>query len=307
MRSKQNQPEYSRQQAVAILRTCYNNYGSNVRDEVISKSFVEDSLGDLPDHHNSGLFRILDEAIYLYQLVSYFSLAAASLEKSQSSQMILFYQIKKNLMAVRVLSANGLDGPARQNLRTLFEMCHSLCRCLVDPEFMQEFSKQSSLESANKFWHLFISKQKNEKFLTLYNEFSEHKCPLVGGDNFSKAYSVLGVGAHPNYLGWVLDFKSDWEQNSNDDEMFSFYPTQSTEFVLVNACEISLSTLSFTASKIRDISRPLALFEKNPLFKHYDDDLSALDGIGKTAGLITVMLAKWINRQKPNFDPEIHF
>lgn len=300
-------PNYTRKQAVSLICTCYNQFGSNLNVEVLHKSILEDSVGELTESWNVGLFRFLDEIIYLFRLLEWFSTAAGAKDNSLRAQMILCHQIERNLLAVRVLGASGLDGSARQNLRCLYEMCHALCRCLVDSEFAKEFSGQPTLKSANEFWHRFMAKQRTEKFLKAYNETTANKCSLVLGNEFDEAYSVLGVGAHPNYLGWMLDWKAELSDPVGMESMFSFGAHRSSEFVLATACHLSLATLNFASCRIANISGPLGLLDHNPIFRHYGGDIEALNGFSKTAGLMFLMLAKWTNRNKPHFDPQVHY
>lgn len=298
---------YSRNEAISLICACYNNFGSNLDVESLKSSILEDSLGEMGDSWNVGLFRFLDEAVYLFRLVEHFATAAVGKNKSLRAQMILCHQVGKTLLAVRILGASGLDGPARQNLRALYEMCIALCRCLVDPNFMRDFADQPSFESANEFWHRYMSKQRTEKFLKSYNETAQEKCLLVEEDELGKIIKALGVGAHPNYLGWAFDWKAEFSCPAEMENMFHLDARRSTEMVLSTACFLSLATLKFVSGRIADSSIQLGILGDNPAFMHYRDDLEALRGIGKTAGLMFLMVAKLTNRNKPNFDPEVHF
>jgi hypothetical protein len=152
-----------------------------------------------------------------------------------------------------------------------------------------------------------MAKGRTEKFLIEYNKTTDKKCLLVSGDSLEKARSVLGIGAHHNYIGWMVDWQKEYSDPIGMDKMFHFASDKSTEFVLFTACQLSLSTLSFISSKIGEISVPLGPLKENAALEHYKDDQLALEGIGKTAALMLLMLIKLMNRNKPHFDPEVHF
>jgi len=303
-------PEYTREKAAKLICVCYNHNGADVGSNLLKKSILEESLGELPDTWNVGLFRFLDETIYLFKYFGYFTLAKGSKHKNDRSLAILTYQIEKNLLAVRVLSAAGLDASARQNLRALFEMCQAMCRCVVDQEFSEKFFEPQTTEAANKFWHDFITKNKTSKFLEKYNAENEDKCLLVIDSIFRDASKILGVGAHPNFFGWSIDFKNDWQTSFSDAEeqnMFQFSPKQATELVLVTASQLAFLTLEFCAKRIATTHSTLGLLSNNPMFKHCESEEEEFESISKNSGLMFLMLCKLVNRGKPNFDAKVHF
>jgi hypothetical protein len=301
MKEEDSAPSYPRKQAASLICICYNAIGSRVEKDKLLKSILEDYAGDLPDGWNAGLFRFLDEAIYLFRIVEYFALSAVLRDRSVRAQLILAHQIGRNLSAIRFLAASGHDGPARQNLRALSE----ICRCLIDPDLMRDFADQPTLQSANEFWHRYLAKQRTEKYLKEYNRTASKKCALVErGDDDSHA--VMGVGAHPNYHAWAFDLEAEHSDQGGVDKMFHFSSDRATEFLLANACLLSLTTLSFCSEKIAEIAVPLRLLENNPIFKHFSDDIAAVHGIGRASGLMVLMLVKLTNRQKSDFDEQIY-
>jgi hypothetical protein len=303
-------PEYSREQAAKLICACYNLNGADVKSDLLKKSILEDSLGELPDTWNVGLFRFLDEAIYLYKCIGFFTLARGLRDKSERSITILTYQIEKSLLAVRVLSAAGLDASARQNLRAMFEMCEVICRCVVDVEFSKSFSEAQTTETANKFWHEFISKGKTKKFLQKYNDENEDKCGLVMGEVLGDAFKVLGLGAHPNFLGWSLDFQKDLQaifSYPDETSMFQFSPKMASELVLAISSQIAFVTLTFLVKRVAKDCPTLGLLSKNPMFKHCKSDKEAIEAVGENSALMFLMLCKLVNRGNPDFDPKVHF
>lgn len=307
MEHDDQKPFYSRDRAASLLCVSYRETGADVEKDIFLKSAIENDLGELPDCWNVGLFRMLDEAIFLTKIVSMFSGTLPLKQKEFRSQTILAYQIEKTLLAIRSLCALGLDGPARQNLRSLYEMCHTFCRSLIDPDFCREFSHNPTLETSNAIWHKYISRAKTEKFLTSYNETATHKCPLVIDNSLDQMRKVLGVGVHPNYIGWMFDWEDDRKNSNEGDSTFMISPQNATEFVLVSSLHLSLLTLAFSGSIVGKSLTPLGFLAEHPLFKHQKDDADSISSISAIATMMFFMNVKWLNREREDFDPEVHF
>ncbi len=188
-------------------------------------------------------------------------------------------------------------------------MCQALCRCVVDVEFSQRFSEAQTEESANKFWHEFLSKGKTTKFLQKYNAENSDKCGLVLGEYFNDPFKVLGVGAHPNFFGWSIDFQTDWQtafSDASDESMFHFSPKRASELVLVTASQSAFVTLAFFAKRIAENFPTLGLLKNNPMFKHCEGDTETIETISKNSALMFLMLCKLVNRAKPKFNAKVH-
>lgn len=305
--SEIKKPRYTRDRAVGLICRCYNHYGAFVEEDFLKKSILEEKLPEIPNVWNSGLFRFLDEMIYLSKIISYILFIKNIKDKKDTPKVIAWHQIEKNLLAIRVLCHAGLDGSARQNLRALYEMCHACCRCLVDQEFHDAFGEQKSPEDSNNFWHKFMARQKTEKFLQRYNKDAVEPCFLVVGDHFADMYKIMGVGAHPNFLGWSFDWRDDWSNPEGMHDMFHLSPRMASELVLVHSNQLAMATIAFVSQWLYRNAPSTTIFKDNPLFKHCSDDKEVSKFIGNSSLLMFMMLAKLINRNKPGFDPEEHF
>lgn len=276
--------------------------------EYFEKSSMVADLGEVPSGWNEGLFRYLDETISFLNTTEYCFLTAAALNKHNkySSIIIIIYQMKSNAAAVRLLSSHGLDSQARLSLRALYENGIALCRALIDEEFRFNFSKVMSASEANKFWHQYMSKSKSEKFLQSYNASGLAACPLVAGDTFKDIYERLGVSAHPNYIFSSFEYIESFSSDSNLDAMFNGSKS-ATEFVLTSACHVVLSVLSFLSHNNPEVGLKTRWKMKTNIFKELECVEDVLACIGKISGVMTLMLMKWSNRQKGDFDPSVHF
>lgn len=264
-------------------------------------------LGQIPDGKYEGLFRYLDECLNLTHVSEFALITAMGVTKDQSiaSLVILMHQIRSNGAAVRVLSALGLESQARITLRALYENCLAFCRAVVDGEFRVEFRSASTMESANEFWHRFLSKSKTERFLSQYN--SEHPkapCPLVIGDLFSGIYNKLGVTAHPNYIfsqfGWQDAMLGD------DDNVFPGSKA-ATEFTLTSANHLILAALIFLGIQAEGVCKDARCNLPGSRFSDFPTSAAALKALGTASMIMLAMLMKWINRQRSDFDPEKHY
>lgn len=282
-----------------MIHFSYREIGSRITKDSLEESSLEREIGKISDTWNVGLFRFLDEALYLVSNLQSLALADM-LESGASSLTILLHQIEKNVLAVRTLLASGLDGPARQNLRALLEMCQAFCRFQVDSEFREEFGKQSNFEEANRFWHRFISRQKTERFLERFNKENQHKCLLITGDSWKRAHQILGVGTHPNYLGWLMDLGADFREFRTTGQVNSNTPERATEFSLSTCCHIIFLTINFVAPFIAGSlqNRKFSLTEID-VFHHHKDGKEAVEAVGRVALLLFVMIMKWTDQNRP--------
>jgi len=299
--------KYPRDQAVSLIYACYKELGSLITKDSLEESCLERELGRMPETWNVGLFRFLDEALYLVSNIQTLALANM-LENCTASQAVLLHQIEKNALAVRILLASGLDGPARQNIRALYEMCHAFCRFQIDADFRNEFCKQSDFEAANSFWHKYISRQKTEAFLQEFNETSEHKCLLVGGGLWNSAHKILGVGAHPNYLGWLFDFGGHVRDLKDTEHSSDTNPERATEFALTTCCHLLFLTLNFSAKFVsQSLINEKVTLKSTDIFQHHEHESEAIKSVGSIALLMFAMMIKLTNRNRPDFDESIHF
>ncbi|MGK8638724.1 hypothetical protein ACRS7F_04940 [Brucella anthropi] len=275
--------------------------------EFFEKSPVVKELGATPSGWNEGLFRYLDECINLLNASEYCFLTPQAIDKNKgySSIIVLIHQMKSNCAAVRLLGAYGLDSQARLSLRALYENGIGLCRALVDKEFRLNFFRVKSSSDSNEFWHKYISKSKSEKFLVSYNGQNAVKCPLVVGDTFKDIYQRLGVSAHPNYIFSHFEYLDSVTKEENLDRLFNGSEA-ATEFVLTSACHIVLSVIFFMSQTNPEISLKTPWIMKKSIFGKFEYVDDVLKCVGKISGILMLMLMKWSNRQKADFDPLVH-
>ncbi len=309
------QPTYDGNYTVRLARNfiykSYQEAGIQFDLNQMMRSSLEDELGKLPDGWNAGLFRYLDECIALLNNAE-FTLTFAVAQRRDSSLgalITLIHQIKCNVIAIRVLGNHGLDDQCRLTLRALYENCIALCRAVVDVEFRAAFSAATSTAKANSFWHTYIARSKSETYLSSYNKMAKRKCPFVIGGWFENARLILGVSAHPNFLGSSIAWKNRWADSETLDSIASAHHAAS-EFVLANTCQMALCAASFLGYFGDELGGDAPTFlAENPncLLSQAKTAKAALDKNGRAASLMFLMLAKWINRQRKNFDPEKHF
>ena len=133
---------------------------------------------------------------------------------SSGQAAVLFYRLTakqiRNLSAVRVLCAAGLDGNARMQLRLLYETSLVWMRVLVDPSFRADFQAATSPEEANTFWHKHISKERNEKWLTQH--FATRNVNWFGADNelVREMKTKMSLSTHLTFLQAFVDAQEDW-------------------------------------------------------------------------------------------------
>ena len=216
---------YSLRLARNFIYMAYKQGGIEEPVENFEQSPLTRDFGPVPEGWNSGLFRYLDECINIVNTAEY-CLLSASLQlsdKSYSSFVILLNQIKSNASAIRVLGKIGLDSQSRLALRALYENAIGLSRAVIDPDFRLEFKRAANQNESNSFWHQYMSKGKSEKYLIEYNKSADSKkmCPFVLTDDFREIHKILGISAHPNYLGSHFEYLDHMSSNLKLDNMFS--------------------------------------------------------------------------------------
>ena len=301
-------PKYPKRQAAAFIQVCYQEYGIPFSLESHTDSLLEDELGKIPSGDNEGLFRFLDEGIYLINILyqqSWFSIAK---NPANTAISIAIYAIKQTALAIRILEAQGLDGPARQNLRVFREQCLVMARLCVDEEFLQEYAKTISHKTANEFWHKYLSKGKTEKFLKDYKG-KKMPCPLVADYYKDHLDKFIGSSIHPSVMGFEINFRDDVlsTRNESEDKMVPRSPGSATEFVLFYTSHLLFGVIFYCSSDIARRGGSLELFRNIPLFGHFKDEIEAMEKIDNAACLMWLMLPKITNRAKPDFDATIHW
>lgn len=300
---------YSVRLARNLIFTAYKQGGIEEPVENFERSPLERDFGPVPEGWNSGLFRYLDECINIVNTAEY-CLLSASLQisdKSYSSFVILLNQIKSNASAIRVLGKIGLDSQSRLALRALYENAIGLSRAIVDPEFRLNFKQAANQNESNSFWHLYMSKGKSERYLSEYNKSAGGKkiCPFVLTNDFKEMHKVLGVSAHPNYLGSHFEYLDHMSNALKLDQMFSG-PEAATEFVMTNVCHMVLAAIAFLSFWGDELCGESEWIIRDGRFGKFIKNRELLASLGKISGIMLLMLMKWSNRQKIDFDPVKH-
>lgn len=302
---------YTVRHARNFIYVSYREAGVQFAIDQLNQSTFAGELGPIPESWNAGLFRYIDECISLLNNAE-FTLLLAGVQRGDVTArplITLLHQIKSNAIAIRALGNHGLDDQCRITLRALYENCIVLCRAIVDVEFRAAFSAANSAAKANEFWHGNIARSKSEIYLTRYNETAERKCPFVLGDTFQNVRTVLGISAHPNFLLASMVFNNRMMDSLSSDSIASAHHATS-EFVLANACQMALCAVSFLGLFGDELGGDAStLLDANPhcLLSQSKNARVALERSGKVASLMFLMLVKWINRQRKDFDPEKHF
>lgn len=275
------------------------------------RSPYEGELGNIPTVWNAGLFRYLDECVSLLNSVEFALLMRQAADNGDASRwalITLFGQIKSNCVAIRVIANHGLDDQARILLRSLFENCTALSRAIIDSEFRANFHAASSPKESNHFWHGYMAKGKTIAYLTRHNEISTKKCPLVMGDLFDNMLTVIGVQAHPNYLYSSFNWSRRWSDQSAQHTIASNHAAAS-ELVLSSVCQLVLTTIVFVGMFGQELGAKAACeipdAPDSILTRSKTADV-VIERVGKIAGIMSLMLMKWVNRQRPDFDPQKH-
>jgi hypothetical protein len=299
--------KYTLKLAKGLIYTCYKQAGIDGELEGFEQSPLQAELGQIKAGWNEGLFRYLDETINLLNTAEYAILTAAisNEDKSYFTLVVLLHQIKSNLSAVRVLSSLGLDSQARLALRALYENGIALCRAVIDPDFREKFRNVRTFDDTNEFWHTHISKSKTEKFLKKYNDENQEKCHLVSGDTFEQIYKNLGTTAHPNFLFSHFEYvRNHFGENAKDG--FFAGSEAATEFVLTNANHIAFAVVNFLWLKREPICGD-SKWVRLGRFYQIEENGKVIDAVGRICGLMQLLLMKWSNRQKADFDPDVRF
>ncbi|WP_440105492.1 hypothetical protein [Acidovorax sp. BL-A-41-H1] len=221
----------SAQHARNNIRLHWKHAGFEPLPELLSESVAEE-LGTSPLETELGaLYVFVDEYLGLLRYCTYYFLSGVP-PSGQAAMLFHRLAVKqiRNLSAVRVLCAAGLDGNARMQLRLLYETSLVWQRVLVDPAFRAEFQTATTAEAANKFWHKYISKEKNEKWLKEY--FDARAISWLGADNeiVGEMKQKMSLSTHPTFLQAFVDAREDWIEPK--DGLVLGTPSVSSHFTL---------------------------------------------------------------------------
>lgn len=235
----------SYQHAVNSIRLIYEHQGFRLADGVPGDQ-VKNELGiDVRNAPFAALYAFVDEYIILLRCQSIYFLSV--LRKNSRSAMT-FYRLSirqlRTLTAIRALCSYGLDANARLQLRLLYETAQLWVRFRIDPDILINYTDCTSPESANKFWHKYLSKEKTERYLR--NQVREGKFSWLGGmeEQIDDLKQKLSLVAHPTFIADYHETLADW--NGGLEAGVVTEPLTSSYFTLSKA--IFVTAMPFTIS-----------------------------------------------------------
>lgn len=203
----------SAQHARNNIRLHWKDAGFEPLPDLLSESVAQE-LGQSPLNTDLGaLYVFIDEYLGLLRYTTYYFLSGVP---NSGQVAMLFYRLAvkqlRNLSAVRVLCAAGLDGNARMQLRLLYETSLVWVRVLVDPSFRADFQAAATPDAANAFWHKHISKEKNEKWLKAH--LATRGVSWLGADSdiVREMKEKMSLSTHPTLLQAFVDAQEDWRE-----------------------------------------------------------------------------------------------
>jgi hypothetical protein len=311
---KENDQKYDGTYSIKLARNfigmSYKQAGIEDTLESFEISSLEREFGKISEEWNAGLFRYLEECISILNTCEYCVLSSALKrnEKNLFPIFVLLKQIKDNASAIRLLSSIGLDSQSRIILRALYENSIAFSRSVIDENFRSKFQLVNSPKESNKFWFEFMKGSKSEDYLKNYNTTAPNnkKCLIVLLEHIDELYKILGVSAHPNYFGSVIEYTESIKSEQNLDSIFPG-SNSATEFVLVNSCLLSLLNITFLSLWSEEICRNTEWIFKLKRFDGFEKNKEVLDRFGIVSNFMIHMLLKWSNRQKKDFNPDIHY
>jgi hypothetical protein len=220
----------SAQHAINTIRLHWLEAGFDIGDEVLGKDVAAEFGQDVRTHRLGSLYAFLDEYLVLLRYVSYYFLFAvpASGQRAMLYNRLAIRQLR-TAASIRALCSLGLDGNARLQLRLLYETSLLWVRVRLDPNVRQDFESSGTPEQANAFWHKYLSKEKNEKWLT--GELAGGKYFWLGAFDtaIAEMKSKISVATHPTWLQAYLDTLEDWELT---DGLILSQPSEASHFTL---------------------------------------------------------------------------
>ena len=200
----------SAQHARNTIRLHWNDAGFAPLPNLLSES-VADELGTSSlDTQLGALYVFVDECLGLLRYTTHYFLSGIP-DSGQTSALYYRLAVKqlRNLSAVRVLCAAGLDGNARMQLRLLYETSLVWVRVLFDPVFRADFERAIGPKDANTFWHEHMSKGRNEKWLQI--NLTAQGVTWFGGDNdlVREMKQEMSLSSHPTIWQAIFDAEED--------------------------------------------------------------------------------------------------
>ncbi|MDQ9171723.1 hypothetical protein Q8A64_15015 [Oxalobacteraceae bacterium R-40] len=207
-------PSLTKRHAQNAVKLIYEKAGFLVPNGTPGVSVTKEFPGEVGDDELASLYVFVDEFIALFRYSSFYFMSAIP---EGGSRATTFYRLSirqtKNLASIRLLCSSGLDTNARMLLRLLYETSLLWSRFLIDESCRIEFEGCVDTNLTNDFWHKYLAKGKNEKFM----KAAAAERGLIWLGNLDATMEDMKVKnsltAHPtnlaSYFDGIADFKSE--------------------------------------------------------------------------------------------------
>ena len=212
--------------------------GFDIGKEPYASQVAKEFGQDLTDVPVAALYVFVDEYLALLRYTSFYFLSGC--HPSSIERATLFYRLAvkqlNTLAAIRTLCLSGLDGNARYQLRLLHENSLLWVRLLYDHQALSDYQAAISPDLSNAFWHQYISKGKNEKWLK--KELNDKNIFWLGGYEtaINEMKLKISTTAHPSFFQSCLESIEDIQS----------FETGADSFILSPPTKASHLTLSMT-------------------------------------------------------------
>src|SRR5690554_3587860 len=146
------------------IRLMYQKQGFQVNDAVPGDHVQAEFGIDVGEAPFAALYAFVDEYIALLRYQSIYFLSA---DHKVFPSAMTFYRLSirqlRTLTSIRILCSYGLDANARFQLRLLYETAQLWVRFRIDQQILGDYTACTTSESANKFWHKYLSKEKRSE------------------------------------------------------------------------------------------------------------------------------------------------
>lgn len=220
--------------AVNAIRLLYQHSGFDLPSRTVGEQVSSEFAREVAATRMASLYAFVDEQVALLRLISWYFISAIP---NSPAVALPYYRIAvrqmRTLASIRLQCTFGLDTNARLQLRLLYETAILWVRLRVDADAFKDFSASTSADTANAFWHKYLSKSKTERFLS--KEFRASGHIWLGGyeEAIDQLRTNVGLTAHPSMLASIFDASDDWKEVGDD-------------LILANPCDASHFTLSMS-------------------------------------------------------------
>jgi len=225
------------------IRLMYQKQGFQVNDAVPGDHVQAEFGIDVGEAPFAALYAFVDEYIALLRYQSIYFLSA---DHKVFPSAMTFYRLSirqlRTLTSIRILCSYGLDANARFQLRLLYETAQLWVRFRIDQQILGDYTACTTSESANKFWHKYLSKEKTERYLK--SQMQEGGLNWIGDmdDQIKNLKQKLSLVAHPTFLADCHETLSDW--HSQLDTFVIKDPLETSYFTLSKAIFVTIMPFS---------------------------------------------------------------